>query len=222
MSSVTGQPRLDQIAELTRGVAELPLASLPERLLQFIADKVVYAFNDLRSRYPEVFQNGREPEITALMESRLKSLRNEDRRWEMLVSAVVRGWESHSFDGRRLEVRPDLSIVLTDRLRDRFPLRIECKIIDYPAGKTAGDYCLDGVRRYEEGDYAWANREAFMLAYVHDGSDLVTRLACRVSGLACRPGRQDLAVSSHPRRFALPLPFGNPGNIELWHLWLSL
>ena len=222
MSSATTHPRPDQIAELTRGVSSLPLPPLSDRLLQFVADILVRAFTDLRNRHPHAFRCGNETDITGLMESRLKSMRDEDPRWEMRVSAVVRGWESHSFDGRRLEVRPDLSIVLTDRHRDRFPLRVECKLIDHPAGKAARDYCHDGVARYEAGDYAWANREAFMLAYVRDGSDLMARLAPKVSDLLCRPGRQDLAISDHARAFVLLPPFGNPGQIKLWHLWLTV
>lgn len=165
MSLVSSHPRHDQIAELTRGISSLPLSALSDERLQFVADMLILAFTDLYTRHPHTFLSGSEPEITGLMESRLKSLRDENPRWEMLVSAVVRGWESHSFDGRRLEVRPDLSILLTDRSRERFPLRVECKLIDYPAGKTVRDYCDKGIVRYEVGDYAWANREAFMLAY---------------------------------------------------------
>lgn len=222
MSSATIHPRPDQIAELTRGVASLPLPPLPVQLLHFVADMLALAFTDLRTRHTQTFRNGSETDITGLIESRLKSMRDENPRWEMLVSTVVRGWESHSFDGRRLEVRPDLSIVLTDRPRDRFPLRVECKLIDHPAGKAARDYCRDGVARYEAGDYAWANREAFMFAYVRDGSILMERLAPKLTGLSCRLGRQDLAVSDHARAFALLPPFGNPGQMQLWHLWLAV
>lgn len=222
MSPAAIHPRPDQIAELTRGVTPLPLPPLSAELLQIVADMLLSAFTDLRTRHLHTFQVGDEAEITGLMESRLKSLRDQDRRWEMLVSSVVRGWESHSFDGRRLEVRPDLSIVFTDKYRDRFPLRVECKLIDHPHGKTARDYCHYGITRYEVGDYAWANCEAFMLAYVRDGSDLMRRLAPQVSGLLCHPGRRDIAFSDHPRAFVLPPPFGSPGQIKLWHIWLTV
>lgn len=222
MSSMTSHPRPDQIAELTRGISSLPLSALSDQRLQFVANMLVAAFTDLRTRHPHTLRSGSETDITGLVESRLKSMRDENPRWEMLVSAVVRGWESHSFDGRRMEVRPDLSIVLTEKLRDRFPLRVECKLIDHPAGKTTGDYCRHGVARYEVGDYAWANREAFMLAYVRDGSTLMARLASKVGGLSCRPGSRDLAVSDHARAFMLSPPFGNPGRIKLWHLWLAV
>jgi hypothetical protein len=222
MSPATRSPRPDQITELTLGVASLPLPELNVRLLQYVADALHLAFTDLRPRHKHTFLTGDEAEITALMESRLKSLRDQNPKWAALVSTVVRGWESHNYDGRRLEVRPDLSIVFTHKYRDRFPLRVECKLIDHPGGKTAADYCKDGIARYEVGDYAWACREAFMLAYVRDGSDLNTRLAPKVSGLLRHPTRADLAFSDHARAFVLRPPFGSPGQIKLWHLWLTV
>src|ERR1022692_3243795 len=62
----------------------------------------------------------------------------------------VRGGESISFDGKRLELRPDLGIYLTGRHRN-FPLVVECKIIDGPTGKGVDLYCVNGIRRFVEG-----------------------------------------------------------------------
>ena len=58
----------------------------------------------------------------------------------------------------------------------RFPLVAEAKIFDATASKTAALYCENGIRRFVEGEYAWANREAFMVGYVRERIVVITRL----------------------------------------------
>ena len=94
---------------------------------------------------------------------------------------VARGKESLSFDGSHLEERPDLSLNLTRRDL-RFPLVVEAKILDAASGKTRNLYCEQGLRRFLEGKYAWGTREAFMLAYVRDGSSITATLNPFLSG----------------------------------------
>ena len=85
-----------------------------------------------------------------------------------LVLWVGRGSESSSFDGSQLEKRPDPSIVLSGT-DPRFPLVAEVTILYAPASKTVALYCEHGIRRFVEGEYAWANGDAFMIPYVRDG-----------------------------------------------------
>ena len=59
-------------------------------------------------------------------------------------------------------------------------------MIDYlssyhQAGKTAKLYCENGVRRFQVSDYGWGCREAMMLAYIRDGSDLMTELTPQIT-----------------------------------------
>ena len=226
MSQPYHLPRDYQIAELTRG-ADFPLPALKSRHLKIIAEFFVRAWEGLLETQKQVMRTKEEPEINSLMESRLLFFLDEDREWSTLVSSVSRGKESLSFDGSSLEKRPDLSIFLTGR--PRFPLVIECKLIDNKAKVAL--YGNEGLTRFLNGEYAWYAREAFMLAYVRDGSTigncLTPHLVARRNSApdpflteqlpqTVKLPSQDLAQSRHGRRF-----LNNPGPIAIWHLWLS-
>jgi hypothetical protein len=226
-------PRPEQVAALTQGIA-LPLPPLPESVLRVVAETLVRAWRDLTVEHGETLCKGDEAEVSALLEARLIALRDEDACWESVASGVSRGREGISFDGCHLEKRPDLSIHLTHR-RFNFPLVAECKLIDRRDDKTVALYCSHGLIRFIKGEYAWMSREAFMLAYVRDGSNIAGCLRPRLakSG-ATDPGATevlptpvsgasaDLARSRHRRNFTYlpPTPSPDPGAIELWHLWL--
>ena len=203
--------------------------------MEVVAGGLRQAFEDVRLRAAVTVAEGEEAEVTGLMQARLNRLIQEDRLWGQLVLYVGRGTESISFDGSHLEKRPDLSIVLSGRER-RFPLVAEAKILDAAASKTAAQYCKDGIRRFVEGEYAWAGREALMIGYVRDGSSIDTTLGgflardsqpqrYRVEALpvAVGAGSSDLAYTRHGRDFVYggqPAP-NSPGPISVWHLWLA-
>lgn len=216
----------------------LPLSPLPHLVLLVIAETMERAWGDLSTRHAKILLQGDEAEITALLETRLNALRNEDACWEGLTSGVSRGRETTSFDGRHLEKRPDLSIHLTGR-NFSLPLIVECKLIDHPDGKTVKLYCDDGLARFLRGDYAWATPEAFMCAYVRDRSSIENRLVPYLADskdkgttpdpyetellpIPVRSGSSGLSRSRHRRSFScLAATTTSPGQIELWHLWLS-
>jgi hypothetical protein len=142
-----------------------------------------------------------------------------------------------SFDGSRLETRPDLSIFLTGK-HPSFPIVVECKLIDHGAGKGVDLYCKNGIARFVAGQYAWANREAIMMAYVRDGASIDLHLTPFLTSAAGSPpdpwqtqrmpalssaSRTPVAASAHERTFLYPVASGAcaPGNIALWHLWLE-
>ena len=235
MSQLLNLSRPDQVAELTRGV-RLPVAAISEDHLEILADGFRQAFDDVRVYAATTVATGNEPEVTALLEARLNSLISEDSLWGLLVFAVARGKESISFDGSSLEKRPDLSIVLSGS-EPRFPLVAEAKILDSAASKTAALYCKDGIRRFVDGEYAWGNREAFMIGYVRDGSSIDGTLKAFLSKAAAvhpdwylvktlpvRVGSNssDLAYTRHGRNFVYggQPPPNSPGEISVWHLWL--
>ena len=230
------RPRLDQVSELTRGI-RLPLPAIADTHLQVLAEGLREAFDDLRVREPVVMASGDEPEVTALLEARLNRLIDENFLWGQLVFCVARGKESISFDGSHLEKRPDLSIYLSDRMRC-FPLVVEAKILDATKAKTEASYCDHGLLRFVDGEYAWANREAFMIGYVRDGSSIDKKLnpflakamtlkspGYLVNGLPIHvgSGALDLAYTRHGRNFvySCQAPPNRPGPISVWHLWLS-
>ncbi|EKN9355115.1 hypothetical protein N0036_08380 [Pseudomonas aeruginosa] len=237
MSAPAIRPRPDQIGELTRGL-HLPLPAVDALHLEIIAEGLSRAFADVRTHHPLAVSSGSEAEVTSLMEARLNALIGQDPFWGQLVTCVVRGKESVSFDGSHIEKRPDLSIYLSSRARN-FPLIAEAKIIDTSAAKTEALYCDKGLHRFLAGEYAWASQEAFMVAYVRDGSSISDRLlpfladamtqappryAVEVLPASCSSGTSDLAWSRHARSFVYSHqapPAHHPGSIAIWHLWLS-
>lgn len=235
MTASRGRPRLDQVAELTRGI-RLPRPAVADIHLQILAEGLREAFDDLCEREPAKMASGAEPEVTALLQARLNRPANEESLWSQLVLFVVRGGESISFDGSHLEKRPDLSIYLSDRAQ-HFPLVVEAKILDGASGKTVASYCDRGLLKFVTGEYAWTNREAFMLGYVRDGSSIDANLTPRLAaGPASNPqaylverlpvqvgsGGLDLAYTRHGREFTYPTqaPPNSPGSISVWHFWL--
>ena len=235
MNSSIAIPRPEQVAELTQG-QYLPLEPIPASVLQIVTETIVRAWKELSASHEAILRNGDEAEVSALLISRLNALRDDDPCWENITSGVSRGQESISFDGRHLEKRPDLSIHLTRR-NFNFPLVAECKLLDLPHDKTVTLYCTKGLVRFIVGDYAWMSREAFMIAYVRDGSSIASSLRhqliksqgktpdpCATESLPINHtcSSADLAYSRHGRRF-IYLPSAensDPGPIDLWHLWL--
>src|SRR5690606_13503478 len=116
MSGSTLTPRPDQVAELTRGL-DLPLPAIARTLMIVLAEVLVTAFDDIRAKWPETVATGSEPEVTALLVSRLNAMADDDETGLLrsLVRCVGRGDECISYDGTHLEKQPDLSIWLTNR-----------------------------------------------------------------------------------------------------------
>ncbi len=237
MSASTALPRPDQVAELTRG-HEIPFPTLAGPHLDYIVRTIAMVWEGLSTRHPATMAARSEPEITALLETALCHRIDEDRRWKQMVRLVTRGKETLNYDGRHLQKEPDLSIHLTCR-PGLFPFIVECKIIDAANGKRVRLYLVEGIDRFVSGEYAWATREALMLAFVRDGATMAAALApilpvplaalprprpipasaAHVSSPA--PG---LAHSVHGRAFrypGMPIPQDDPGPITLLHLWLQ-
>ena len=227
-------PREDQVAELTRGQS-LPLPPIHEEHLKIIGASLYRAWNELMGERRGSLLSGDEAELNSLMESRLNSLFDTNELWQLVARSVARGKETISFDGSHLEKRPDLSIYLTNG-NPSFPLIVECKLIDVKGKKTVNLYCDDGLTRFVRGDYSWATREAFMLAYVRDESTIDAHLRPFLhSGLQNQPDRYltatlpepipasdiPIARSFHHRGFEYLRVAQTPGIIGIWHLWVN-
>ena len=227
--------QFDQITELTRGVA-LPLAPIGDDVLAIIIEAIANAWEHLTLRYANKLNQGKEAEISALLVSRLNASLGKDVNLRLFVSSIDRGSETVSFNGVKLEGRPDLLFTLT--MQDtRFRLTGECKIIDIQNRKTLALYRDEGIARFVDGDYAWANREGIMVAYVRRGAKLDKDLLNGLQGFpkmnctaqAMRPNGNPpirpnaLGTSTHERKFAyIHKTSAVPGQIELWHLWLEV
>nr|VFJ75544.1 MAG: hypothetical protein BECKFW1821C_GA0114237_10802 [Candidatus Kentron sp. FW] len=233
----TNKPCHAQVAELTRGVT-LPLPAVDAEHLLIIVETLVRMWAELLTRHTNLLEQD-EDYINALMATRLKKLCDEgtDIMWDTLVSSVARGEDSISYDGSCLKRQPDLPLVLTKPHLSAFPLIIECKLIDTKTKKSVGLYCKKGLTRFINGEYAWYDRQAIMLAYVRDAATIATRLtphlgkhknkqpdpfACEKLPEAIETTDMDLARSEHRRNFRHVEPGHNaPGPIEIWHLWVS-
>lgn len=232
MSGKGIRPRREPIAELTRGLS-LPLEPIPPAILEEIATILQREWSCLVHEYADFMSAGDEIAVNSLLASRLNSL--DDPFWRMMVSSVVRDHSVVSFDGSHLEKKPDLSLHLTRR-HPAFRLEVECKLIDSTKRKSVSVYTRDGLARFLRGEYAWGTREAFMLAYVRDGSklaDSLTPFLAKYKESADDPygteelpvvvgNRTNLAWSSHRRGFTYVhgLAPSSPGPIVIWHLWL--
>jgi hypothetical protein len=228
------RPRDSHIAELTRG-QRLPLAPIPQAHLEVLVETLARVWADLNREHETILEHGDESEINALMEMRLNSLVGTDILWSQLVTSVVRGRESLSFDGSHLEKRPDLSVYMTGA-NPSFPLVIECKLLDKPSGKGIDLYCSKGITRFIQGEYAWAQSDALMMAYIRDGSTVDRHLTPALKKGASRspdpwkterlPSRAITSQSNvfnsfHGRDFVYAgAAAASPGPIALWHLWL--
>lgn len=234
----TTQPdsRPTHIAELTRGCS-LPLEPIVDAHLSVILETLSLAWHELGETNATALNEGDEAEVNALLEPRLNHFCQTKPMWKDLVSSVSRGRESMSYNGAKLEARPDLTLVLTRRTAN-FPLVVECKIIDKSSGKGVGLYCTNGIDRYVSGDYAWAGREAIMLAYVRDGSTIEGALCSYlVKSAKLNPDpfqtsafpqvlpqiHQAACFSKHLRKFSYLGECGGaePGEIALAHLWFG-
>ena len=219
--------------------------------MEVVAETLDHALLTLsRDRFCEIC-SGTEAEVNGLMRGRLNAFldpsnvltSHEDpipSLWRQLVKAVTLGQETPSYDGSHLETRPDLNIHLMVG-HPSLPLVAECKLIDGANGKTATRYCDDGIARFPSGKYGWAAREAFMVAYVRDGSTLLSSLEqlLRVPAAESPPGTYQvlqgptaitetplaLFRSTHGRNFKYTAGANTgkePGPIVLWHLWLAV
>lgn len=231
-------PRPNQIIELTRGLS-LPLPALDREHLEVIAEVIDEAWQHLLENHASTLTAGSEPEISALLATRLNALLEMHPLWQALVRSITRGSETLSFDGSHLEKKPDLSIHLSGR-NPSFPLIVECKLVDSTSQKGIDLYCIKGLTRFLIGEYAWPAREGFMLAYVRDGSTITGSLSpylvkSQAGGSGSFAIEQmptsmtiaslDSAESKHSRAFkyiAADPAFENPGAISLWHLWVSI
>lgn len=228
-------PRPDHIAELTRGT-RLPLDPVSDEHLSVILETISCAWQELCANGAPALKDGDEAEVNALLDPKLNHYCQSQPLWKDLVHSVHRGRESMGYDGLKLEPRPDLSFVFVHGNRN-FPMVVECKIIDHPNNKTVGLYCTNGIARFVCGDYAWARREAIMLAYVRDGSTPSSRLAPHLANNAKTSPDPLLTTShlqltndihptvhhtEHQRNFCYPLVVDgiDPGSISLFHLWL--
>lgn len=112
---------------------------------------------------------------------------------------------------------------------------VECKLLEHGHGKNVAAYCKNGISRFVDGSYGGWMRHGMMLAYARTTQTLPDELANAIS----KPQRkEDLAtdgtlkrctltrlnpptyISVHQRNWWYLDKSGQPGPIEIRHLWL--
>ena len=149
--------------------------------------------------------------------------------------------QSHDYNGQipnkrsdfifRRQYKPGIS-----RLYDG--LVVEAKIVG--DGRAMHNYCAKGLIRFVNGEYAWRMTQAFMVAYVRDSN---MKLPGTLSGYLKRHGKNTeygidelpkpnpqsrgltrVHTTVHHRNWHYRARYGggSPGDIEVFHLWLSV
>ncbi|MBI2559044.1 hypothetical protein HYW20_07020 [Candidatus Woesearchaeota archaeon] len=177
-----------------------------------------------------------EDDITAKLHIVLDSLRRReivDGFNPSMFQTIVREEHSLNYNGESIDKQPDFTI----RLQDVYPglnrlyraLYVECKPIDkaHPIGTH---YCKKGIKRYVDGDYAWAMKSGMMVAYmqreitVEEFNKSLKKFSIEcgvISELKVATDSPNTLVSEHSRNWRYPQTEKSPGHITLRHVWLN-
>jgi hypothetical protein len=224
----------------------LPHPPVPTRLRLAAHSAFIEAFTMLRASPPAGFAlaTAREKEITRQLKDILAN--------DLLPNATVPGFnrtffskvtrdeELTSFDGRHPDKKPDMLLGLQrpDGARviaDQDALFVECKPVDAAHSLTT-EYGVEGIRRFVEGEYAWAMTSAMMVGYARGytiGGNLRATLRRnasdsrfgrptaprRVAGSICGPKYEALHCTKHCRRFSWPANGKRAPAIDIFHSW---
>lgn len=214
----------DIVALLTASHA-LPTPPLRSVHLSIIVEGICSAWEEVLRNFPTIATQDPESVVNGALVSHLKLSTRGRSPFASLVQEVDRGTEQYNYDGTRHELRPDLQFRLK-RLNSGYPLVGECKIMDVRGRKGLDKYKANGIERFMTGDYAWANSEGLMVAYVRDSSDAHGCLT-EVTGSAPEPWKALARThyrTRHPRAFEYvdrDPTLEVPGDIALVHVWLS-
>lgn len=220
---------MDRRRRLTKPVppveAEPDLSTLHKRA---VLRAVCWAWGEVRRRWPEVVDGGREEIISTKLCRILNDLGSDGSRCAPGMTefeTIQRGAKVEGTDGG-VEYQPDLTFrpIVSVGVRNRgdWGWFVECKIVN---GKSSVKrYCEKGVQRFVEGCYASRMPSAAMFAYVRDGSDPHGSLRPLLTGrygdakvAAPEPSNSLEVRSQHNRSGATP----RCCPIELTHLWLE-
>jgi hypothetical protein len=231
----------------TQGVTyELPHPPVDERTVLIVHAVIGHALDLLRTEPPPGFDlaTAKEDVVTVhlqhVVENRLRKTGEVPGFDQRSFGRLWREPKVVSYDMRHLDKMPDMIFHLNRDslavLSTEDGLFVECKPADkaHPAGQ---DYCDAGVRRFVDGEYAWAMQDAMMVCYSRDGrtipDHLVPALAQRHSRLGVQSAPSALASSHatmraaavhrsvHGRSFSWPGPWGRACAIRIYHSWHS-
>jgi hypothetical protein len=170
----------------TQGVTyELPHPPVDERTVLIVHAVIGHALDLLRTEPPPGFDlaTAKEDVVTVhlqhVVENRLRKTGEVPGFDQRSFGRLWREPKVVSYDMRHLDKMPDMIFHLNRDslavLSTEDGLFVECKPADkaHPAGQ---DYCDAGVRRFVDGEYAWAMQDAMMVCYSRDGRTIPDHL----------------------------------------------
>jgi len=228
----------------TRGIRyELPHPPIDLRVILLVNATIAKAFDILRASPPAGFdlRNASEDEITrqlhSVIENRLRRTHEVAGFDSRAFGRVTRAPEVTNYDRKHPAKKPDLFFDLKREslpvLSDQDGIFVECKPVD-ENHSIVSDYCRAGMSRFAIGDYAWAMKQAMMVAYVRDGHSIprslisvtpsiqrelqTTRWLVSVSNGRAAGQSDDLHVSEHKRNFSW-FNGQRACKIQIYHSW---
>jgi hypothetical protein len=225
----------------------LPHPAIPTRLMLAAHAAFVEAFAMLRAAPPDgfVLANALEKDITR----QIKDILANDLLpggsvpgfSKIYFSYIVRDAELTSYDGEHPDKKPDIVLGLQrpDGARviaDQDCLFVECKPVDATHSLTS-EYGVEGIRRFVQGEYAWAMESAIMLAYRRGGYTIAQHLRAnlkkhskdarfgkptsprKMPGSSSGPKSEALRFTKHARNFKWPANGRSATPIMIVHSW---
>jgi hypothetical protein len=225
----------------------LPHPAIPSRLLIAAHSAFMQAFEMLRAAPPDgfVLSTAKEKEITRQLKDILANTLlphgTVPAFSKLYFSYIVRDTELTSYDGKHPDKKPDIVLGLqrpdgSRVITDQDCLFIECKPVDSTHSLTS-DYGLEGIRRFVEGEYAWAMESAIMLAYRRGNYTIAKHLSSnlrqnfadprfgaptplrKLPGNESKSGQEGLYFTKHKRTFKWPANGRSATPIVLFHSW---
>jgi hypothetical protein len=160
---------------------------------------------------------------------------------QLIFSSINREPKVRNFDRSHPDKMPDLLIEFVQlpigAKRSQHGIFIECKPVDHE--HSAGThYCTKGIRRFLDGEYAWAMQDALMLAYARPSHRIVPKLPealdrhpredmRSIEPIAVCPQStggelfSDVFTTVHQRSFSYKETKQAAPPIHLRHLWLT-
>ena len=223
-----------------------PHPPLDIRILLVVEDAVRYAWKILKK--DQTIEIGlsiaSEKQITIALLDTLEKLRQtkiivgfDSRNFE----TVIREGNLTNYNGKHPDKEPDLVFRLceiregTEKLQDG--IITECKPIDitHPVGST---YCEKGVKRFVDGDYAWAMHSGMMVGYVSGNYTVYPKLSdplkkdkkgiynTKKMPYICPQSKRlkkepTVYITIHKRKWEYPQTGDKAPDIKIRHIWLQ-
>lgn len=214
--------------------ALIPQISIEEEWIIEALCLIGNAYSSLKVKHSDQLDSFNEVELNTLLQMQILTDLKKEVNQRRKIDFVIKGQEFPNQDATKLEKRPDLTFFL--RTIPYFTLIFgEAKILDKKNNKTIARYCTDGISRFVDGDYAWINSDAIMIAYVRDGSTINPALKeylklesnsklFKVIGFPVSVSvvTGDVSTTQHQRVFDPIESHGiTSSQIKLWHIWLT-